>query len=166
MQRWLKSRVVWLIVLLLTSAGGLAKLAGADNFTRMGRGFGPGVHWIASLELSDEQKLTLAQILDNYTGEVETVLNDINAARKEFDSLTQVDEFNEESVRDAFQKFSPALEEAMVLKSKIFAEVKTVLTPEQVGKLEQKRTEMSNKMSKRFEFRLEKLRSWLAQSKQ
>jgi hypothetical protein len=69
--------------------------------------------------------------------------------------------FDEEKVRQAFQQISPLLEEAIVLKAKLMAEIKPVLNPDQLALLKQRRSEHPERMKKKMQFRECMVDTWL-----
>ena len=69
-------------------------------------------------------------------------------ARKRVKVLTYEKEFNEAAFRQAFQKVSSIKENMAVLKAKMIPELRTVLSPEQIGYL-RGRMETKNALCKK-----------------
>jgi Spy/CpxP family protein refolding chaperone len=71
-----------------------------------------------------------------------------------------VEEFNEEKVREAFRESSEAREDMVVQKVKMIAEIKTILDPEQVELLMERKTEIMEKRRDCSGFRQMMFKTW------
>ena len=130
-------------------------LATGGNFSQCLSGFGMhrgmhggmmGMNMFMDLNLSDAQKNQVQAIIAKYRDQREdmgdepcqtmgeTMLNAIFA-----------EEFNEENVREAFRESSEAREDMVVQKAKMIAEIKTILDPEQVELLKERKSQIMEK---------------------
>ena len=91
--------------------------------------------FIEDLDLSEEQKVQVEAIIDKYEDDKDSLLESLKEAREKVSEVIFAEEFNEAAVRAAIGEVSPIMEELVVLHAKIIAELRTVLTPEQIGYL-------------------------------
>jgi len=87
------------------------------------------------LDLDDSQKDEVKQINDKYKADREKIVDNIRQYRETLTQSIHGDEYNEENIRAAHNQISKEREEMVVLKAKIFSEIKAILTPEQLEKL-------------------------------
>ena len=90
------------------------------------------------LQLSEEQQQKISTIVENHRdSDPKKVQNflDMHAAMAE---ILQQEEFNEQQVRELFQQQTSQWEERFVERAKMLAEIKTVLTPEQINTFQEK----------------------------
>ena len=146
-----------LIISMTTSA-----FAGPFMGGKGGHGFG-GMRVLMQLDLSQDQKQSIYDILQKYQDKQQALRISIREHKKEFFDLTLDGNFNEEEVRQAFQESVPALEEAFILRAKIKSEIYAVLTSDQLEELQQIRTEHAGRRhgGKNHEFRRAMLETWL-----
>lgn len=91
--------------------------------------------FIEELDLSEEQKVQVEAIIDKYEDDKDSLVESLKEAREKVSEVIFAEEFNEAAVRAAIGEVSPIMEELVVLHAKIIAELRTVLTPEQIGYL-------------------------------
>ena len=146
-----------LIISMTTAAFAGPFMGGKD-----GHGIG-GMRALMQLDLSQEQKQSIYDILQKYQDKQQEVRISIREHKREFFDLTSDGNFNEEEVRQAFQESVPALEEAFILRAKIKSEIYAVLTSDQLEELQQIRTEHAGRRhgGKNREFRRAMLETWL-----
>jgi Spy/CpxP family protein refolding chaperone len=130
-------------------------MATGGNFSKCLSGFGmhPGMHrgmmgmnMLEDLNLSDAQKDQMQAIVTKYQGQRENTTDEHHKTMREtMFSVIFDDQFDEEKVREAFRKSSADKEEMVVQKAKMIAEIKTVLDPEQVELLKERKTQMMEK---------------------
>ncbi|NIV92360.1 hypothetical protein GWN42_06035, partial [candidate division KSB1 bacterium] len=60
-------------------------------------------------------------------------------------------EFDENEIRNAYRQAAPIKEELLVMGAKMMAEMKAVLTPEQLQLLEERKAERFEEMKNRFD---------------
>ncbi|MBN2467981.1 MAG: Spy/CpxP family protein refolding chaperone [Deltaproteobacteria bacterium] len=103
---------------------------------RHGEGGPPGERMKAILEgldLSESQKAKVDVILERHRGAQKALRESLGHKREALHNMIHAAEFNENAVRSAFQQVSSIEEELMVSRAKFFAELRAVLTPEQMG---------------------------------
>jgi Spy/CpxP family protein refolding chaperone len=106
----------------------------------------PPLDALLELDLSDSQKVEVLNIINKYREEEKELNAQLQAAREETEDVIQAEPFDEEKVRLAFRQISPIMEDIMVLKTKIMAELKAVLNSDQLNLLEEKREERFKRM--------------------
>ena len=134
-------------------------LLAGGNFSKCLSGFGMhrgmmGMNMFMDLNLSDTQKDQVQAIIMEHRDQMENTVTELRQTMREtmFNAIF-AEEFDEEKVRDAFQETSPAREEMFVQKAKMIAEIKTILDPEQVELLKERKTRMMERWSDRGGFR-------------
>ena len=137
--------------------------------TAQAKPFGGGKHGnggmraLMQLDLSQDQKQTIYDILQKYQDEQEATRTSIREQRQEFFDTTSDGNFDEDKTRQAFQKSVPATEDAFVLRARIKSEINAALTTEQLEELQQIRVEHASRRQggKNNEFKRAKLETWL-----
>jgi Spy/CpxP family protein refolding chaperone len=94
------------------------------------------------LNLSKEQMKELFSIVMKYRENRGDVMESFQDIRTKFVNMLLTEEFNEEKVRQTYQESAAKMEEFVVTGAKMAAEMKAVLTPEQVEILQEKETEL------------------------
>jgi protein CpxP len=102
-----------------------------------------GMNMFMNLNLSDTQKDQMQAIITNHQDQMENTVAELRQTMREtmFNAIF-AEEFNEEKIRAAFRETSPAREEMVVQKAKMIAEIKTILDPEQLELLKERKTQM------------------------
>ena len=136
-------------------------------FTAEARPFGPGhkgrgmrgdlggLKMLLELKLSDTQQAQMTNIINKYQKERETLRDTTMQARKNLSAVLRAEQFNEEQARKAFREASAARENMFVSRAKMMAELKAVLTPEQLESLKERKAQRIERMRHRFKTRLE-----------
>jgi len=130
-------------------------MATGENFSKCRSAFGMhrgmhrgmmGMNMFMDLNLSDAQKDQVQAIITKYRDQREDMRDEFRQTMREtmFDAIF-AEKFNEENVRQAFRKSSEAREDMVVQKAKMFAEIKTILDPEQIELLKERKTRMIEK---------------------
>ena len=114
-----------------------------------------GLKAFLQLKLSDSQQMQMMNILNKYQTDRESLRNSIMEARKNLSAVLRAEKFNNEHARKAFREASVVREEMFVLKAKMMAELKAVLTPEQREFLKDRRTQRMGRLRHRFDTWLE-----------
>jgi Spy/CpxP family protein refolding chaperone len=130
-----------------------------------GAGIG-GMRALMQLDLSQEQKQSIYDILQKYKDEQQATRANLKAHKREFFDMTSYgDDFNEDNVRQAFQESVPAIEEAFILRARIKSEINAVLNEEQLEELQSIRAEHTSRRQdrKNNQFRRAMLETWLTQ---
>lgn len=112
----------------------------------MGNGIGGiGLKQIMSMDLTDAQKTKVANLLAAHRAESRQLADSLTEARQRFfDILDSKKAGDETTVRQAFRQMSEIMEDQVVLKTKLMAELKPVLSKDQLRDL----TDFSPKNSK------------------
>ncbi len=129
-------------VFMLTLAG--VAWAGHGECDKSGNGHHKG-EWggpmkaFKGLDLTQQQQDQVDAILDRHREEKKQLQTSLKDAEKTLHEAVHADAFNEQAIRDASKTLSANMEEMAVLRGKIFSEIRTLLTPEQVQKLSEMR---------------------------
>ena len=138
----------------------------AATFVAEARPFGPnvktrgmrsglgGLRAFLELKLSDSQQAEMMNIVNKYRNERESLRNSIAETRKDLSTVLQAAQLNEEDARKAFRAASAIREEMFLLRAKMMAELKSVLTPEQLELWKERKT-------RRLEIVKHRLGAWL-----
>ncbi len=105
--------------------------------------------WAAGLNLSQEQKEQLRSILAGHKEELKSIAVQTAQARKEL-AAALAQGADPQALKAAYDKVSSAGFERVLLRSKISAEVKSILTPEQVQRLEKRKQARENRAKKKL----------------
>jgi Spy/CpxP family protein refolding chaperone len=90
---------------------------------------------IEDLDLSEEQKEQVEVIVEKYKEDKDNLVEGMKEARDELHDVIFAEAYNEAAVRQAARQVSAIMEELAVLHVKIIAELRTVLSSEQIGYL-------------------------------
>lgn len=104
---------------------------------------GPGLR---QLDLTDAQREQVRTIMESHRDAQKAIGDRMRTARKALQDAIAADTFDENAVRAAAGAVSAVDADAAVLQAKIHGEVFAILTPEQVKKAKELRTEMENRM--------------------
>ena len=96
------------------------------------------------LDLTDEQREKIETIMDENHAKTSAARRAVEKARKALEEATAGDA-NEPAIRKAAAALGTALGDEAVLKVKTMKEIKAVLTPEQIKKLDELKTEMKSR---------------------
>lgn len=142
----MKKLLYGLLTLMILIGSGYAVAAGPGGPGGPGPGpggpGGPGspegvLSMILPLGLTDAQKHDVAVILKKYQEKFDADHDPMHEAMKGLGDVMRTDPGNEQLIRQACRKIAAAGEEMAVQRGKLLAEVKAVLTPEQVKKLDE-----------------------------
>ena len=131
---------------------------------RMGQRRGKFREVLKELNLSAEQKKELFSIFMKYRDTHKNARENFLEIRNQFANmaLDMLDEdFDEEKVRQTYRESTAKMEEFVVTGAKMFAEMKAVLTPEQLELLQQKGSEFLTNMQEHSFGRGRMFFSWL-----
>jgi Spy/CpxP family protein refolding chaperone len=101
---------------------------------------GPGLHGLKTmiqLDLSDSQKLELRSIIGKYDNKRASLKKSLREARYNLTRVLQTEQADEDQIRSALRRAAPIKEELFIMRVKMVAELKKVLTAEQLQLLEQ-----------------------------
>lgn len=157
--------IALVLVMIFTGAavaGGFGRHhGGPGGFGKHGMGGGMGLKALMHLDLSETQKAEVAEVFTKYQEDRENVRASVMTARENLFTAVHADEFNEADVRQASKAVAAAMEEGAVLKAKIIAEVKPILTPEQIALLKERRAKKTEKMKEHKASKHSMLENWL-----
>jgi len=108
--------------------------------------FGMGGFPLRGLDLTDAQREQVKAIMESHRDEQKAAGDKMMAARKALHEAIAAETFNEAAIRAAAGEVGAAEADAAVLQAKIHGEVFAILTPEQVKKAKELRSEMENRM--------------------
>ena len=108
-----------------------------------------GLKTFLELKLSDAQQAEMLRIIEKHQDNKKNILREIRKGKQALRTLMQSAEFNEVAVRKAIQEVHAMKENLIVLKTKIMAQLKGVLTPAQNALLEQRRVQRNQRMKDR-----------------
>ena len=115
-----------------------------------------GLKAILELRLSADQQAQLISIIDKYEDEKDGLSSRMMEARKKVAAVLKAETFNEEDAREAFREASEVRENLFVLRARMMSEIKAVLTPEQLQRLQEGKARRQERMKQRFEAWTEK----------
>ena len=110
-----------------------------------------GLKTLIQLNLSDSQKSRILSIIEKYENDIESAKNNFREARHNIRAALQAGEFNENEIRNAYRQAAPIKEELLVMGAKMMAEMKTVLTLEQLQLLEERKAQRIEEIRGRFD---------------
>jgi len=101
------------------------------------------------MDLSDTQKKEVANILLTYRDDNRNITDQLMKAKKAFfETISAKNGSNESAVRQSFKQMSTLMEDLVVQKAKIMADLKPILNKEQLKKISPHRGEKSDKKEK------------------
>jgi Spy/CpxP family protein refolding chaperone len=109
-----------------------------------------GLKTLIELNLSDSQESVILGIIEKYERDRENTVNSLREARKNLRRALQAIEVNEEKVREAYRQTVPIREELLVMRARMMAELKTVLTAEQRQLLEDRKAQRLQRLKGRL----------------
>ena len=101
---------------------------------------------LRELGLTDAQLQQVRTIMESHRDEQKAIGDRMRDARKALQDAIEADPLNEGAIRDAAAAVGAIDADAAVLQAKIRTEVFALLTPEQVKKAKELRSEMENRM--------------------
>jgi Spy/CpxP family protein refolding chaperone len=121
------------------------------HMQKRGMGFGfTGLRAFHDLKLSDTQQESITNIINQYQDQRETIRDSMVEARKNLRVVLQAVHFNEGDTRKAYREASALREDMFVLRAKMMAELRAVLTPEQLELLKERKAKRLERMKKRL----------------
>ncbi len=130
---------------------GPAMMGGPDHPNGHIRGIGGiTLKKLISMDLSDVQKKEVANILAAYRDDSHRMADQLMATKKAFsDTVSPKKTSDESAVRQSFKQMSAIMENLVVQKTKIMAELKPILSQDQLKDLMTHHRQKSNKMGKK-----------------
>ena len=97
-------------------------------------GFGGPLGMLRQLDLTDDQRAQVRQVMDSHRDELRAVGERVMAAHRAQRDVVTSAQFDEQAVRAKAAELATAEADAAVLRAKVHSEVFAVLTPEQQAK--------------------------------
>lgn len=104
---------------------------------------------LQALDLADAQQTQVKAILQAHRDEQQAVGEKMRAARKALNDAIAADTFDEAIIRTKAADVAALEADSAVLQAKVYAAVYALLTPEQIAKLKQLRSQMSDRPRQR-----------------
>ena len=108
--------------------------------------FGPGGLALRGLDLTDAQREQVKAIMESHRDEQKAIGDRMQAARKALHEAIAADTFDETAVRAKAAEIGAVEADAAVLQARIKSGIFAILTPEQVKKAKELRSQMENRM--------------------
>ncbi len=143
--KWITGLAVLLVLGLIVSVAVPAFAQGRARARLLQAAIGPAAV-LRDLDLTDGQRVQIKTILHNHRAEIESLAQQMIAARIELRKAIMADKLDEALLRQKFQKVAQVGEEATLFRAKIKQEIAPILTPWQKALIE-----------KRFEWWAERL---------
>jgi Spy/CpxP family protein refolding chaperone len=112
-----------------------------------------GLGFLRAADLTDDQKKQVAGILNGYLEEMKTRTEAMKTARKTMVDVMTADGATETAVLEAYRNVASAGEALAVLRFNVTADVKKVLTDDQIATLKEKKALRAERMQKKHERR-------------
>jgi Spy/CpxP family protein refolding chaperone len=150
----LNKALVTVLLLTVFFAGAVTAEAGRYGRHQGATGvMAPGLHGLKTmiqLDLSDSQKLKIMSILEKYENQGASLKERLREARNNLTTVLKTEQADEDQIRSALRLAAPIKEELFVMRVRMMAELKTVLTPEQIQLLKQRRAHRIEKLKARI----------------
>lgn len=101
---------------------------------------------IKQLNLSQDQKSQVKPLVQKFRTEAKPMRKAMVEAQLQVAQIMFSDPFSESQARAAFRNAAHLKENMMIARAKLFSQVKTILTPEQLAKLDRIKSEKLEKM--------------------
>ena len=135
--------LVWVLFLTIFFAG--AVVVEASHFGRRHGQFGMmgpdfyGLKAIIQLKLTPEQQSQIMGIIEKYDNQKKSLKVSLREARRNLARVLRSEQPDENEIRNALHQEAPIREELFVMRVKVMAELKSVLNPEQLQLLEERK---------------------------
>jgi protein CpxP len=108
------------------------RFGGPGGFGR--GGFGGPLAMLRQLDLTEDQRAQVKQVMDSHRAELQAIGEKLRAAHKAQQDAVTAAQFDEQAVRTRAAELATLAADAAVLQAKVHSEVFAVLTPEQQAK--------------------------------
>lgn len=150
----MKKLVVAFLAIALVTIGTIFVFAQKGEGKKFGRDFGHrgGFERIAKkLNLSDEQKEQVKQILETSKTKVQPVLENMKSIHQQLDAATADGQFDEAQVQALATQQANIMAQMIVEKERTKAQIFAILTPEQQAQAKQLKEQMKEKFKGKFQ---------------
>ena len=121
-------------------------------------GFGGPMRVLRQLDLSDEQRAQVRQVLESHREELRAVGQKLRAARRAQAEAATAAQFDEQAVRTRAAELAAVSADAAVLRARVHSEVFAVLTPDQQAKAAQLKAQREARVQQRREQARERIK--------
>ena len=128
---------------------------------RGGHGGGRPLKMLWELDLYQEQKTAIRELLPAYREEKDALREKMHAALETMHTLMTADALDEDGIRKAARAMAPLMEEKAVLRAHFLFDLKDVLTPEQVMQLQARREGAMERRHHNRRFHEDMMDTWL-----
>jgi Spy/CpxP family protein refolding chaperone len=104
-----------------------------------------GLKTLLELNLTDDQRAKILSIIGKYETDRDLTRNSLRDARKGLRTALQASEFNEATIRAAYQQISKLREDQLVTRLKMMGELKSLLTQDQLDLLKARKGQRMEK---------------------
>jgi Spy/CpxP family protein refolding chaperone len=114
---------------------------------------GPGFHGLKTmikLNLSETQQSQMLSIIEKYENEREILNQSLREAKRDLARVLQAEQPDGDQIRSALRRAAPIREDLLVMRVKMMAELKTVLTPKQLQLLEERKAHRTEGLKARI----------------
>ncbi|MBF0497561.1 MAG: Spy/CpxP family protein refolding chaperone [Deltaproteobacteria bacterium] len=131
----MKRALIIFFVLALVLVGAVS---GASAYGGSRHGHSAGIlGLLTQLNLTDAQKQTIATILKSNQNQSQTLRANLKTAKQNLRTAINTPNATEAAIRTAYKPVAAAVEELIVNRAQVMAQVKKVLTPDQLTQLAQ-----------------------------
>jgi Spy/CpxP family protein refolding chaperone len=145
--------LVWVLFLTIFFAGAVVVEAGHFGRQHGQPGMmGPefyGLKTMIQLKLTPEQQSQILGIIEKYDNQRKSLKGSLREARRSLARVLQAEQPDEKEIRNALHRAAPIREELLVMRVKMMAELKTVLTSEQVQLLKERKCHRIERLKSR-----------------
>ena len=149
-----------LLLTLALTLGAVTATANPPLTPGFQEGFGLAAMF-AKLDLSEDQKRSIATTLRDNRGAIEQAIRDVAAAREDLMVYVQSDVYDEAAVKAAYAEVAAAGESAVLLRARLTADIRSQLTAEQVGTLDDFRENRKTRVRGFLSIVRERIRNWI-----
>ena len=114
-----------------------------------------GLKTFIELNLTETQKIDALKIIDGFAAFRDSKRDVMQQARDSMKAVMQAEPFDEQQAREAFREAAVLREDLFVQRAKMMAELKAILTPEQLELLKKKWTDRHAKFKEGLLSRLQ-----------
>ncbi len=137
-----------ILAILLSLWLAVAAMAGSARSGKDGHA-GKGMGFLKGLNLTADQKTRVQAVMDKYRSEMQASRQKMATARDEVGTVIHAATFDEAAIRKAAGNAAAIREDMIVLRARIFSEIRPILTAEQIAQMDAQRTQRIEKMKQR-----------------
>ena len=134
--------------------------------TNAGPAFPASARTNAVMQLTDEQKARTAAVVQNHRGEIQEALKKSGEARRAVFDAIHAEPFDEQAVRRASRKAAAIEEDLNVLRGRLTAELRALLTPQQRTAMDRMKSDLELSIEARSRTAGSLLDAWIEENAQ